>query len=271
MVRSLERGRGTRPRGRACTQRSRAARDRRRSERVSSASVSDRYASPHMAPSLLARGAVSAYPRSARRRRAVRRRAGRVAADADRAQERLARAAGGAAPRAPAGRGTRAARRRRSAGARSRRRSPARRRSGASTFEPWSVPAASSVRTRPGITTERSTPRPAQLGAERLGQAEHGVLGRRVDGLARDADLRGGRRHVDDVPGAAGEHRGEGELAAEDHAVHVHVELAAASSASSSSRNGPTCMTPALLIRTSIGPSSLVDALAGMRRTSRGW
>ena len=48
------------------------------------------------------------------------------------------------------------------------------------------------------------------------------------DGLARYADLRGGRRHVDDVPGAAGEHRGEGELAAEDHAVHVHVELAAA-------------------------------------------
>ena len=64
----------------------------------------------------------------------------------------------------------------------------------------------------------------AQLAAHRLGQADDGVLGRRVGGAARRAELAGLRGDVDDVAAVARDHPLERELHAEDHAVEVDVD-----------------------------------------------
>src|SRR3712207_6990423 len=56
-----------------------------------------------------------------------------------------------------------------------------------------------------------------ELGAHPLGEAEDRVLARAVDGLAGQADERGGRAEVDDVPLAAAKHAGQRELRSEEH------------------------------------------------------
>ncbi len=67
-------------------------------------------------------------------------------------------------------------------------------------------------------------PRPAQLGAQRLGQADHGVLGRTVRRAAREPALAGDRGELDDVAAAAGAEALERELRADDHAHDVDVD-----------------------------------------------
>ena len=63
-----------------------------------------------------------------------------------------------------------------------------------------------------------------QLAADRLGQADDRVLGRRVRRAAGRAELARLRGDVDDVPAVARDHALQRELAAEDHAVEVDVD-----------------------------------------------
>src|SRR5205814_3887412 len=62
--------------------------------------------------------------------------------------------------------------------------------------------------------------------AQRLAQADNGVLGRDVGGDARHAELPRLRGDVDDVAAIARDHLAQRDLAAVDHAVDVDVDLA---------------------------------------------
>ena len=64
----------------------------------------------------------------------------------------------------------------------------------------------------------------AQLDADRLGEADDGVLGRRVSGDAGGPEPARLRGEVDDVPAVAGEHPREPQLHPEDHPVEVDVD-----------------------------------------------
>jgi hypothetical protein len=66
----------------------------------------------------------------------------------------------------------------------------------------------------------------AQLAAHGLGEADNGVLGRRVRGPSGGAELAGLRGDVDDMAAFARDHARECELHAEDDAVQVDVDHA---------------------------------------------
>ena len=85
-------------------------------------------------------------------------------------------------------------------------------------------PEPSSVLTTTGITTLTSMSVPRSSGADRLAQADDGVLGRAVGGAAREPGLAGRRGDLDEMAAAAGQEPLERELGAVDDPVQVDVD-----------------------------------------------
>src|SRR5205814_1294808 len=88
-------------------------------------------------------------------------------------------------------------------------------------------PSIIAVSTWAGWMSEKRSPLPRYSHAQRLGQADDRVLGRGVDGAARQGDAADARRDVDDVAAASWQHPLDRQARAVDDAEQVHVDLAA--------------------------------------------
>ena len=68
-------------------------------------------------------------------------------------------------------------------------------------------------------------PKGVNLAPQGIGKAAHTVLGGGIDGVHRCSDQTGHRGHVDDVPGAAGQHGWQDGARDLDHPAQVDVNL----------------------------------------------